>query len=289
MTTSATDHSASTPAPRGANAVAGSTPSVDTDPAPSESPAKPKDIWDDDWDPFDDIPPINWRSPLLIRTATAIVALLLLSAASGFVYLRFISPPEPYLWVQNFPTPYLGELWWRMQGTDLLGLRWTPEGYRISPRAGQSAYISFDTTDAVIPLPTWRTRLRAAIGSVAPPSADRLTLDLVIDRRGNYLTILERPPLLIQVSQYGLMITLPDPADPKQLKNHIVPDTSRPEGSVWQLERTGTTLIVTIDGREAWRGVVPALDKGIRLGESRTDPEHDGTLLIRSVKYGGAP
>lgn len=248
----------------------------------------PKDVWDDDWDPFEAIPPINWRSPRFLRVVGAILAALVLAAASGFTYLRYIRPPEAYLWVETFPSPYLGELWWKMAGTDLYGLRWTPQGYRISPRAGQSAYIQFDTTDVVIPLTTWRTRLRSAIGSVLPPSADRLVLDLVVDRRGGYLTILERPPLHVQSSKSGLMITLPDANDPKQLRNVMLPDPSRPEGSTWQFERTGTTLAITIDGREVWKGAVPALDKTVRLGETRIDPEHDGTLLFRSVRYGGA-
>jgi hypothetical protein len=85
------------------------------------------------------------------------------------------------------------------------------------------------------------------------------------------------------------MITLPDANNPKELRNVMLPDPSKPEGSIWQLERTGTTMAISIDGREVWKGVVPVLDKTIRLGETRTDPEHDGTIMFRSVKYGGAP
>jgi hypothetical protein len=255
----------------------------------SEAPAKPKDVWDDDWDPFEGIPPINLRSPIFLRVVGAILATMLLVAGGGFVYLRVLNPPAPYQWVESFPTPYLGELWWKMAGTDLYGLRWTPNGYRISPKPGQSAYLTFDTTEVVIPLPTWRNQLRTAIGSVPPPSADRLILDLTHDRRGGYLTILERTPVHVQVSKFGLMITLPDANNPKELRNVMLPDPSKPEGSIWQLERTGTTMAISIDGREVWKGVVPVLDKTIRLGETRTDPEHDGTIMFRSVKYGGAP
>ncbi len=289
MITSATDRSASEPAPPRAIAIVDATSPVDNDPAPLVSPAKPKDIWDDDWDPFETIPSINWKSPILIRSLSAILTILLIGAASGFVYLRFIRPPDPYQWVETFPTPYLGELWWKMSGTDLYGLRWSPTGYRISPKPGQSAFITFDTTDVVIPLPTWRTELRGLVGSVPPPSADRLILDLMIERRGGYLTILERPPVHIQVSKFGLMITLPDADDPKQLQNVMLPDPTKPEGSIWQLERTGTTLAISIDGRDVWKGTVPVIDKTIRLGETRTDPEHDGTITFRSVKFGGAP
>jgi hypothetical protein len=251
--------------------------------------AKPKDIWDDDWDPFEAIPPINWRSPFLIRAVSAVLALILLGGAGGFVYLRFISPPAPYQWVETFPTPYLGELWWKLAGTDRNGLRWTPNGYQLSPKAGQSAFITFDTTEVVVPLPTWRTQLRDAIGSVPPPSADRLILDLTYERRGGYLTILERTPVHIQASKFGVMITVPDANDPKQLRNVMLPDPTRPEGSIWQLDRTGTEFALRIDGRDVWTGTVPVLDKTIRLGETRTDPEHDGTVTFRSVKYGGAP
>lgn len=286
MTTPANDRSASEPASTGAVTVVGASRPVEATP---EAPAKPKDIWDDDWDPFEAIPPINWRSPILIRTVSAIVAMLLLGAVSGFVYLRFINPPAPYQWVETFPTPYLGELWWKMSGTDLYGLRWTPNGYRLSPKPGQSAFITFDTTEVVIPLQTWRTQLRSAIGSVPPPSADRLILDLSYERRGGYLTILERKPVHVQVSKLGLMITVPDPNDPKQLQNIILPDPTRPEGSTWQFDRTGTDLALRIDGREVWKGTVTTLDKTISLGETRVDAEHDGTVTFRSVKYGGAP
>lgn len=286
MTTPTPDRSASEPVSTSAVAVVDSSRPAEATP---EAPAKPKDIWDDDWDPFEAIPPINWRSPILIRTVSAIVAMLLLGAVSGFVYLRFINPPAPYQWVETFPTPYLGELWWKMSGTDLYGLRWTPNGYRLSPKPGQSAFITFDTTEVVIPLQTWRTQLRSAIGSVPPPSADRLILDLLYERRGGYLTILERKPVHVQVSKLGLMITVPDPNDPKQLQNIILPDPTRPEGSTWQFDRTGTDLALRIDGREVWKGTVTTLDKTISLGETRVDAEHDGTVTFRSVKYGGAP
>jgi len=286
MTTPTPDRSASEPVSTSAVAVVDSSRPAEATP---EAPAKPKDIWDDDWDPFEAIPPINWRSPILIRTVSAIVAMLLLGAVSGFVYLRFINPPAPYQWVETFPTPYLGELWWKMSGTDLYGLRWTPTGYRISPKSGQSAFITFDTTEVVIPLPTWRTELRDLVGSVPPPSADRLILDLLYERRGGYLTILERKPVHVQVSKLGLMITVPDLNDPKQLQNIILPDPTRPEGSTWQFDRTGTDLSLRIDGREVWKGTVTTLDKTISLGETRVDAEHDGTVTFRSVKYGGAP
>ena len=289
MTTVSTDHSANEPAPLGATAIVDAPPSADGGQASLEAPAKPKDIWDDDWDPFEAIPPINWKSPILIRTVSAILAMLLIGAAGGFVYLRFISPPAPYEWVETFPTPYLGELWWKRSGTDLFGLRWTPTGYQLSPKPGQSAFITFDTTEVVIPLPTWKTQLRDLVGSVPPPSADRLILDVKYERRGGYLTILERTPVHIQASKLGLMITLPDASDPKQLQNVMLPDPTKPEGSIWQLERTGTTLAISIDGREVWKGTVPVIDKTIRLGETRTDHEHDGTITFRSVKFGGAP
>jgi hypothetical protein len=284
-----TDRSLREPAQTGTPVIVVATPPVDARQQSPAPPAAPKDIWDDDWDPFEAIPPINWRSPILIRTVSALLAMLLLGAASGFVYLRFISPPAPHLWVENFPTPYLGELWWKLAGTDRNGLRWTPNGYRISPKPGQSAFITFDTTEVVIPLPTWRTQVRDAIGSVPPPSADRLILDLMTERRGGYLTVLERPPVHVQVSKFGLMITLPSATDPKQLQNVILPDPSKPDGSTWQFDRTGTELALRIDGREIWKGSVPTIDKTIRLGETRTDPEHDGTVTFRSVKYGGAP
>lgn len=258
--------------------------------ATAEADPKPKvpDVWDDDWDPFEAIPPINWQSPYVVRTIIAFLASILIGASGGFVYLRFISPPSATLFVETFASPYLGELWWRMKGSDLIGLRWTPDGYRFSPRPGQSAYITFDITDVVIPYPTWRTSLRDAIGSYPPPSADRLILDLRTERRGNYLTIFERPPLHVQVSQYGLMITTPDPANPKEMRNTILPDPTRPEGSIWQLEYVDGVASLTIDGRPIWKGQVANLDKTVMIGETRNDSEHDGTMIVRSVKFGGS-
>ena len=258
--------------------------------ATAEADTKPKvpDAWDDDWDPFEAIPPINWQSPFVIRTIIAFLASILIGASGGFVYLRFISPPSATLFVETFPTPYLGELWWKMSGTDRNGLRWTPGGYRFSPRPGQSAYITFDITDVVIPLPTWRTSLRNSIGSYPPPTADRLILDLRTERRGNYLTIFERPPLHVQATQYGLMITTPDPANPKEIRNTILPDPTRPEGSIWQLEYVDGVASLTIDGRPIWEGPVANLDKVVMIGETRNDPEHDGTMIVRSVKFGGS-
>ena len=67
-----------------------------------------------------------------------------------------------------------------------------------------------------------------------------------------------------------------------------LPWPDAPEGSTWQLGRIANTLAIPIDGREVGKGAVPVLDKTVRLGMTRIDPEHDGTLLIRSVRFGGA-
>ena len=92
----------------------------------------------------------------------------------------------------------------------------------------------------------------------------------------------------MQVLQYGLMIMTPDPANPKEMRNTILPDPTRPEGSIWQLEFVDGLASLTIDGRPIWNGPVANLDKTVMISETRNDPEHDRTMIVRSVKFGGA-
>jgi hypothetical protein len=115
--------------------------------------------------------------------------------------------------------------------------------------------------------------------------SEELTWRASIQRDGDYLVVADMQPLLIQAVTYGLHITYPDPkgtAQGHEVSNSTVLD-GRPHD--WKIVRNGQEIVFTVDGTRIWAAPQRGPLRQIKLGETKVDPSHGGTIRVESVTY----
>ncbi len=106
-----------------------------------------------------------------------------------------------------------------------------------------------------------------------------------IDRTGGYLVVTETGYLLIQAVPYGLHITYPD-ASKKAAGNEIQTQATL-DGKMhdWVLTRGRDELKLTIDGADVWKTRQQGPLRQLKLGETKRDAEHGGTIRVERATY----
>jgi len=106
-----------------------------------------------------------------------------------------------------------------------------------------------------------------------------------IDRTGGYLVVTETGNLLIQAVPYGLHITYPD-ASKKAAGNEIQTQATL-DGKMhdWVLTRGRDELKLTIDGADVWKTSQQGPLRQLKLGETKRDAEHGGTIRVERATF----
>jgi hypothetical protein len=148
-------------------------------------------------------------------------------------------------------------------------------------------------------------------------TAERVEWDALVARRGAYFVLVETRPLLVQLTAYGLHVTLREPNNPDVVAEvhdaafasiaapaamatpvggqppvPASPPAAQSEGAGthrWRVERAAGEVALSVDGRIIWhsaaRSVADQPFGFIRFGETRPDPLHGGTLELTGVRY----
>jgi hypothetical protein len=105
-----------------------------------------------------------------------------------------------------------------------------------------------------------------------------------IARDGSYFVLLDTGSVFVQATTWGLAIAVETPAAPRVQYQVAVP-LERGAWHEWTFARgpAGTTL--RRDDRVVWSTPVPAPTRFVRLGETRSDDQHGGTLRLRDIRY----
>lgn len=106
-----------------------------------------------------------------------------------------------------------------------------------------------------------------------------------INRTGDFLVITEVQNLLIQAVGYGLHITYPDErgtAKGNEVAQSTVQD-GRPHD--WKVTRDSREIVLYIDGNRTWAAPQKGPLRQLKLGETKIDPNHGGTVRLESVSY----
>src|SRR5436190_2341591 len=114
---------------------------------------------------------------------------------------------------------------------------------------------------------------------------ERLTWRASINRTGGFYVVTEMRQLLIQVVGYGIHITYPD--ERKQAKGFEIAHPVGSDGQIhqWELSRNSRQISLSLDGKQVWSAPsVEAFDQ-VKLGETKVDPQHGGTMRVEAVSY----
>lgn len=115
--------------------------------------------------------------------------------------------------------------------------------------------------------------------------AERLTWTATVTRTGDFYVIADMDKLLIQAVNYGLHITYPDAN--KQRVGHEVQTQVSLDGQPhqWVLTRDGQQITLAVDGKQLWSAPQQGELHQLKLGETKVDPLHGGSMRIEAASY----
>jgi hypothetical protein len=144
--------------------------------------------------------------------------------------------------------------------TGFLELRWEPEGGNA-----------------------WRLP-RALIESGAPQLQEEIAWRASVERDGPYFVLVEAGRVSVQVTEFGLLVTAPD-ANGQPKGDGIALAVPNGRAVDWVLRRGEGRMRLLADGREIWTGPDSGGLTPARLGETRTDRDHGGTLRLTALRF----
>lgn len=114
---------------------------------------------------------------------------------------------------------------------------------------------------------------------------ETLTWRATVNRTAPYFVVLDVPTLLIQVVPYGIHVTYPDERD--VMRGHEIqhPVGVGGQAHTWVVERAGSLISLSIDGRRVWSAPPRGALGQMRLGETKVDAEHGGSMRVESASY----
>jgi hypothetical protein len=137
-------------------------------------------------------------------------------------------------------------------------------------------------------VPDVRVNWWLPVGLAERDRSERFAWRATINRTGGFYVVTELHNLLIQAVGYGLHITYPD--ERKQARGneiqHPVGSDGKPHD--WLLTRDNQQISLSIDGRQVWSARSAEEFNLVKLGETKVDPEHGGSMRVESVSYASA-
>ena len=106
-----------------------------------------------------------------------------------------------------------------------------------------------------------------------------------IDRTGGYFVVTEIKQLLIQAVPYGIHITYPD--EMKQAKGYEIQSQVTLDGKMhdWEIIRNTREIRFRVDGNEIWKSRSQGPLGQLKVGESKRDAAHGGTVKVERASY----
>lgn len=124
---------------------------------------------------------------------------------------------------------------------------------------------------------------RALLAPPGPRVGEEVAWRASVERDAEYFVLVETDRLLVQLTSWGLVVAMTTGDGPVEGR-----DVARqvPNGSLqeWTLRRAGGRAALLHGGEEIWTAAHPDPFRYVRLGETRTDREHGGTLRLHSLR-----
>ena len=211
-----------------------------------------------------------------------VLAVLAIGVAFAAQRIRWYAS-ERLAYRDEFLTPDLDRYPMQRKGTSPESVRWAPDGIVFDPPTGASAYVELDASNLIREQSRFAGVVWRLIGNRRPPPVGLLEIEVAVHRRGGYVTILDWGNIVVQDTAQGVMMTV---IDSQLFYTNYVLESSQSE----------TPLIITIQHDRASscivintvsRCVIPKNENRtfIRIGESKIDYEHSGSMILRRINY----
>ena len=124
---------------------------------------------------------------------------------------------------------------------------------------------------------------RALLAPGHPRLAETLLWRSSIDLERAYFTLVDVDQVIFQVTSWGLLITAPDQTGRPSAQSVSLPH-QQGAWMDWNLVNHAGRLSLRAGDRELWSAPHSGPFKSVRLGETRSDQEHGGTMRLSQVR-----
>lgn len=222
--------------------------------------------------------PASSRVPLLC-------ALGVLFAGDAVHYARLLNPitrGAPVVAVNSsFTDELAARTRWALETSN--GGKIVVEGgaLRLESPPGGNAYAIARLAAPPNPLERWWL----PVGLLDRERDERIAWRASVQRTGTFYVVAELRRLLIQVVSYGVHVSYPDQNN--TLRGNEIQHPVGTDGQVheWVVARNGREIALEIDGKPAWKAPDREPVNQVRLGESKSDSAHAGTMRLERASY----
>lgn len=223
------------------------------------------------------MPPTS-RVPLLC-------ALAVLFAGDAVHYARLLNPitrGAPVVAVNsNFTDELSARAQWAIETSNGGKVAVESGALRLESPPGGNAYAIARIAQPPNPLERWWL----PVGLLDRERDERISWRASVQRTGTFYVVAELRRLLIQVVGYGVHVTYPDQNN--TLRGNEIQHPVGTDGQVhdWVVTRDGREITLEIDGQIAWKSPDREPLNQVRLGESKSDSAHAGTMRLERASY----
>ena len=160
-------------------------------------------------------------------------------------------------------------------------VRFEPGAVVLQSPAGAAAYLS-----ARIPrVPDVAVDWWLPAGLADRGRTERFAWRAAVERTGGFYVVFEAGRMLVQAVPYGLHITYPDERNDARGHEVQLPAINDGRSHEWLLVRDSRQAALTFDGRQIWTAPSRGELNQMRLGETKRDAAHGGTMRIEAASY----
>jgi hypothetical protein len=145
--------------------------------------------------------------------------------------------------------------------------------------AGSTGYLELRRERA----PTSWSSPRALLGWASESTSEELAWDSAIERDGAFFVLIETDRVLVQLTDRGLSIS--QQTGGSRVDHDVDRRVPQGERNTWTLRRAAGRISLELDGQGIWQGSSGEPFEYIRLGETRTDSMHGGTMHLSGARY----
>jgi len=214
-----------------------------------------------------------------------ICAALLLVAGDAIHYVRLANPITRGGSIMTVSASFVDEAsarqQWDLQASNGGRVRFEGGAVLLESPPGGVAHIEAKLGK----LPDVGSNWWLPIGLAERERVEELTWRARINRAGGYYIVAEIRNMLFQAVPYGIHITYPD--ERNSLRGHEVQHPVGSDGQVheWRIVRNARDVSLRLDGTTVWSAPQRGELNQMKLGETKTDSEHGGTMRIETASY----
>lgn len=223
------------------------------------------------------------------RSVVPIVcALVVLLFGDAVHYVRLLNPITRGGAIQTFSAtfadPSAAQRQWDVETSGAGKVSFENGAMRLESPPGATAYAIAQFAD----VPDVHQQWWLPAGLAERDRTEEFTWRATVNRTGDYYVVTEIRHLLVQAVGYGVRVQYPDSKKATQGFDIQTSATADGKAHEWRLARDARQISLSLDGKTVWSAPQQEEMAQAKLGETKVDAAHGGSMRVESVAYHSA-